>query len=456
MAYIIVRRQPVPRHAYFDRDADTFTEHVPAELPPPGGHAWPCLTFTPLPVTAFERGGGIALSHVGRVGGRTGAKSATDGRTLRVDELHAIVPPIDAHELVDALGNEQQREFEDALRSRSSRLASLTMTALVAAILKLRPGSSAILEWLVTIGSAEQLVGGRVGARWALDKDKVGLAQRLGVFPTSQPWRRPPNDDQPYTAGLFDLRARPSEASMMEYDSRIVPGFRESLDLPNVHADIREFISDEPGPSGKARVLQVLNVNATGIETWSGGDLLYYHVNTKSCVAVQYKILTEAKRVGGRGHTSVDDDMKSQMNRLAIFNSASRIAKHPNQWRLGTDSGFLKLCSFDGHIDPDDSGMIRGMYLPVSYAQLMIDSGHSKLGYGNVDRYFDNTRFIGLVKEGWLGTSGIELHELRNYCRSVLKNGGSLVVTVDHSDLNERQRQQTARDRSPNHHASLF
>jgi hypothetical protein len=456
MAYVVVRRDRVPNHAYFPTHVDTITEHVSDQIPLPGGRSWPGLVFAPSAGPAFGQPSlfdtGDCLTHVGKVGGKTGHKSATSGRTFRIEDLRAIDPPVPVDQILEVLEIDRRVELQAAYSARGGFLSRPTTLAVIDAVRRLRPDSAAVLGWLSAIGAADRFIEGPAGTRWALDRDKVGIAKRLGGFSPSQSWQRPAGDDDPYTAGLFEMRGNPTEVSIMEHDSRIIPGFHEALGSAAGRADVHVFFSDRPDRFGRHRVMQVLNVNATGDETWSGGDLIYYHVSTGSCLVVQYKVLTESKRLGREGeHVLVDQPMREQIAKLHNLSSASLAPGHPHEWRLGPDCGFLKLAAFDGRMDPDDSGMVRGMYLPASYAQLMLDTGHKTLGYDTAGRYFDNTRFIDLVKEGWLGTSGVTINELKEYCKYVLANGGSLLAAVDHSPGGERERVKQSRDRTPNH-----
>lgn len=134
--------------------------------------------------------------------------------------------------------------------------------------------------WLQALNAGQRLVTGETAERYAEDRDKLGVSLRIFDAPMSQPWQRPASDEDPYTVGLAELRSATTEADAIAHDAGVVSGFQRMFEnMPDTRQDLKIFYSEEADRrTGRRRVLQTLNVNATGIEAVTGGDLLYYHL----------------------------------------------------------------------------------------------------------------------------------------------------------------------------------
>jgi hypothetical protein len=140
------------------------------------------------------------------------------------------------------------------------------------------------------------------------------------------------------------------------------------------------------------------------------------------------------------------------MEKLTGLNQTSQ---EPDQWRIGSDCAFVKLAETRGS-DSEAFGMIRGLYLPLSYVRILLDHdstlgdrGGRRLGYGIVGRYLSNKQFIDLVAHGLMGTVGVSVAQLRRVVYGLLAEGDSLLIVADHSDETTIERQRRLRSRDP-------
>ncbi|MFI8286761.1 hypothetical protein ACIF84_27410 [Streptomyces albidoflavus] len=170
---------------------------------------------------------------------------------------------------VGACSDAVWQSLERALRARWHRLGSL-------------------LDWLIAQADPPVFGDSPADLSWQEQRDATGSLLRIADFPLAAlaAWQRPRSVDAPYTAGLIP---QPVEHSLIDYDVRVAGEafgmFSEWQHGDTVRCDIH-VLHDASG-----RRLEVVNVNATPVESRLGTDMLYYHEPTKSFVFVQYKRL---------------------------------------------------------------------------------------------------------------------------------------------------------------------
>ena len=103
---------------------------------------------------------------------------------------------------------------------------------------------------------------------------------------------------------------------------------------------------------------------------------------------------------------------------------------------------FLKLCP-RVVFDPESTGLIHGMYIPLDYwRRLEIDPCIEGLrdgravSFGNAGRYFNNTVFVALVAEGWIGTTGAQTEVLDALIRESVESGRTITIAVKSKEPN--------------------
>lgn len=113
---------------------------------------------------------------------------------------------------------------------------------------------------------------------------------------------------------------------------------------------------------------------------------------------MQYKRLESKKKP-----YCPDGRFYRQLARLEKTARLGKPAAKPSEWRLGSDSCFIKLAYWtDTENLRSSREMADGMYLPVSYIRMLLKDGPTKsgLGYETVERYLVEAQFIELVTHG--------------------------------------------------------
>lgn len=419
-----------------------MTAQAPEFITRPVPETAPCFVVSPKSARRRSQGAlpanQLLLSHIGAVPKGSGRKSATAGRTFRITTLVPVDRPLTLRNFARHVSAEAGVALLDAAENRGGFLTFETVEEIINALRNLRPEMTESLDALARLNNGQSVVSDGPVERYAEDRDKLGVAMRIFDAPVSQPWRRPLNDDDPYTMGLAKVRSGPVEADAIAHDAGIIQSFKRVFtDRRHVRYDLKVFHSQDLDTyTGRPRVMQTLNINATGAEAVTGGDLLYYHIQSKSCVVVQYK------RLEGRGaRYRVDNRLRDQLGRMARVNGANRQSVYLDDWRLGPDSCYLKLIEPQGEVDPDDTGMVDGRYLPLSYVETLLrHTGREEIISMNSIRHLTNTLFITLVREGWIGTVGVDIDQIMEYCRDRVEGRESQLIAFDHSHQTQRER----------------
>jgi hypothetical protein len=203
--------------------------------------------------------------------------------------------------------------------------------------------------------------------------------------------------------------------------------------MPNRQVHIHTFAHGD-------RRMEIVNVDASGVEARTGADLIYYHLNTQSFVLVQYKRLQ-------RRSLTVDDRLRGQLARMDALAGLNHQPSQPDDWRIGPDFGFVKLTDTMAHETPADR-LIRGLYLPSSYVGMLLAQGSTRLGYDTVARYLSNKQFIEFAAHGLVGTIGVTVEQLQEIVNDLVDAGDSVAIAEDHSNESTAERQRRLRSRS--------
>ena len=183
--------------------------------------------------------------------------------------------------------------------------------------------------------------------------------------------------------------------------------------------------------------LTVVLANHLPLEQQLGADLIYYNETFNAFVIVQYKAMERTD--DGPVFRLPDEQLAAELDRMEAALTALKTCP-PNVERRGfrlLDNPFyLKLCPRVG-FNPDDIGLVPGMYLPFDYWRL-IEADPSLVGprggrqitFENVGRYLDNTRFVDLVGKAWIGTTIEQSAVLRAVIREVMRSGRVLALAV--------------------------
>ncbi|WP_330349952.1 hypothetical protein [Streptomyces sp. NBC_00582] len=372
-------------------------------------------------------------------------------RSITIEPMRSCpeAVPLDGPEgILAALSPAHRAAVEQALSGSAGYCGTETWQALRAALRQSHPELTPYIDWLLArLNPVVFRPDDAADRAWQEQKDAADSLTRLTDFPHSAlaAWDRPLNRDDTYLAGLIP---EPFEQSLIEHDVRVGLGDMSQLfdgwrRLSDVLCDIH-VLEDSTG-----RRLEIVNVNATPVENRLGTDMIYYHHPTHSFVLVQYK------RLDPRGKEyRVDKQLRGQMDRLEKVSQLSREPARPHEWRLAQDSCFLKF-AYWRDTATSSSDLAHGMYLPLSYARLLLDDdctlgerGGRIINYERVGRYLVSSEFTDLVKLGMVGTVGTSVEELRDLGLQRAREGYSVVMGLETSEETPRARTTRVRKRS--------
>ncbi|WP_156959409.1 hypothetical protein [Nocardia sp. BMG51109] len=348
MGYLLARS--LPFLVTSDRsDRDSYTTAFPDDLNRPPA-AFPHLAFLFSKVS--RRTHPLMLTHVGVVSKR-GHRVTDREQSLMITNVCELPKPISTSTLQGALRKLHSDAVAAAINERDGVLTQAADEAIVDAIVRLLPGFESTL---LRLRRLRQEPVRSVGAdRWELGLDAIRTALRLGDFDTRQlrTWEVP---DDPTASVLAGIK-KTSEKDLIAHDLEVLPGW-----TPRRRRDTHVQIFSD----GK-RHMHVVNVDIEEPERVLGADLIYYHVEAKSGVLVQYKKLEDHKEV------RVNPHLESQLDRMEQLSEFSGEPQSHAEWRLGKDFCYLKLCrtkTASGEIDPNNAELLPGLYLPLSYVRL--------------------------------------------------------------------------------------
>lgn len=264
----------------------------------------------------------------------------------------------------------------------------------------------------------------------AFQKEAVGTALSLAGLERDplRSWE-PPATGSPLSFLQGIPQARLREDPMVLNDARTVPGFEE----------VRNFITGGATFENEGGVrLTVLVANRQPLEELTGADLIYYNETFQSFIMVQYKAMehSDGNEAIYRLPNSQLDEEISRMKKIQESLASLGAPEDVRGYRLAWNPFFLKLCPRIV-FDPDASGLMPGMYLPLEKWYLLEKSptsigkhGGRGITYANVERYFDNTSFIMLVRDAWVGTTPAQSSILQDAIRATLESGRAVVIAV--------------------------
>jgi hypothetical protein len=192
--------------------------------------------------------------------------------------------------------------------------------------------------------------------------------------------------------------------------------------------------------------LTVILANRLPLEQQLGTDLIYYNETFSCFLMVQYKAMEQ------EGIDAVyrfpNAQLTKEIERMDAVLLELKKCKGNDQadgFRLSENPFFLKMCPRIV-FDPDNVGLVKGMYLPLEYWALLSEhptligkGGGKSVSYRNVRRYFDNSAFITIASGGWVGTNIDQSKVLEAAIRSTLESGRAVVFAVN-SEKDTRHR----------------
>lgn len=309
-------------------------------------------------------------------------------------------------------------------------IAPATWKEFISTLKKLRPESSDDIDRLIILcNTSKKSLDKEAFEKVAFERDAVGIAldifkaDRQEVLKTWIPSKEP----APFLKGLKESKI--FEDTMIQHDARI---FGDWSLLKNYVIGAIEFIRGD-------EKLTVLNVNRTDIEHALGVDLLYYHHKYDSYIFVQYKRMNKELTKDGNHefvYRPIDKSYLSEITRMGQYintNDGSSESLDLREYRLNPNAFYFKLCP-KITLQPLSTDLIKGMYLPMEYWEIINVSSKCKgkkdgiiITYDNVERHLNNTLFVELVQDGWIGSRRKISSTFTNMIKSLVEDDKSVI-----------------------------
>ena len=382
-----------------------------------------------LAILSFEKS---ILSYAALV--HRGNRVATAKDCVRFNNF-VDLEGITLKDLAKSIKKQEYDRLKESIKCETSRLPKMTWKHIWGEIKKLRPDIAVDLERLEKLCTSDQKCYYQKGYDIvALEKDATGLC--LDIFgedrkQLSSLWT--PDDSEKPASFLSCLKkAQLKEDTMIQHDTNI---FDDWIIDNKYQVGAIEFSKDN-------RKLTIINANRTSIEHTLGVDLVYYNHKYKAFVMVQYKRMDSRKgedEIKEAVYRPVDSSYKEELQRMKKY--LEYMPQYTSDtiydFRLTHNPFFFKLCP-KVIFEPLSNELIKGMYIPFDYWDILVKSpktkgsrGGTQITYKNTDRHFNNTSFIYLVKDGWIGSPVNAEPQLSKLLQDCIEGNKSVIYAVE-------------------------
>jgi len=353
------------------------------------------IVFLVLDSDEISIGGAVLMERMHGSGG-------TGKLKMRLSKPVLFERPIDIEEIRDVIDLEEYVSTAEEL----NRIDPAIWSDLIEIIKKIRPESNQELSALLAMREEErQLLGDSAKImRLAEQRDAIGLALDITNLDRQSVMRSLNTDGIDDAKSILDLLDNESveEQDIIRHDEEI---FKNLFDEEMRHAKFT-------GRSG--RTVRIHVYDKKPLETVIGIDLLIYQEAYQSFLLIQYKNMKQIESKGSMTWSYlVNKHMEKQieaMNQAEIqIQKQATITGGIWDWRLDTSPFFFKFCETTRKNVREDS-LMRGITLGVAYVKKFLalpesegGNGGRRIGYNNCPRYFNNSQFVELAREGWIG-----------------------------------------------------
>jgi hypothetical protein len=367
------------------------------------------------------------LTHIGR--GRRGNRAGTGLSRLNIDCAKELLEPLSVRKLLGRMPKRNVASVCKRFRS-GGLLTAKGFHAVIESVRQLSTQASLLLERF-SHDRTERIERLSPKVRINLAQQKEALLTALSIAGINrsliQEWTPSASTPLSFLDGLPCIRLR--EDSMVVNDLKILPGF-EVIKECSYNAAVFESESKEER-------LTVILANRLPLEEQTGTDLIYYNETYHSFVMVQYKAMRQED--GKCIYRLPDEQLANEINRMdALLARLKGCAPSTDigGFRLSVNPFFLKLCP-RLIFNPDDVGLVPGMYLPLEYWKLLENDpgiigakGGRRITHDNAKRYFDNTSFTNVVAKAWIGSTPSQSRLLKFVIRQVLETGKAAAIAI--------------------------
>ncbi len=388
-----------------------------------------------IPLICFVINSQNILTHLAL--GRRGNLAGTGIRRLNLNDIFKLTTVVRVNQLVDHAPNRIKKNFNQKLES-GGLIPPKGFEYLLHEISKKAPETASILSRYNEARERRiKALPAKVQEVLAEQKEAVATAMTIAGIDRSELHGWDVNEDKEVSSfldGLEQVRLR--EDPMIVNDLNTLPGY-EALKTTLLGSVVFE--------NDKSK-LTVLLANRLPLEKQLGVDLIYYNETFSCFLMIQYKAMEkEGDDVVYRFPNKQLTEEVDRMNKVFTELKKTPTNTEADGFRLNENPFFLKVCPRIV-FNPDNIGLIKGMYLPLQYWELLSKhptmigpKGGSRLSYKNVRRYFDNTEFVTMASGGWVGTNIEQSKLLEKAIKSTLESGRSVVFAVN-NEKDERHR----------------
>lgn len=380
-----------------------------------------------IPLVCFILDNSMNITHICL--GKRGNLAGTDLRRLNLDQFFKLDSAIPKSLIYDHSPSRVKSKLQKKFDS-GGLLPPKSFEALIQILSELSPAAATILRSYSEerIKRIESLSG---KTREALGEQKEAVATALAIAGIDRDellgWDL---DTSKETSSFLDglTQSRLREDSMVVNDLMNLPGY-EVLKTTPYNSVV--FENDQSK-------LTVILANRLPLEQQLGTDLIYYNETFSCFLMVQYKAMEN--EAGEAVYRLPNEQLAEEINRMkSVLVELKKCSSNSEAdgYRLSENPFFLKMCPRI-IFNPDNVGLVKGMYLPLEYWALISShpslvgpKGGKRLSYRNVRRYFDNSAFVTIASGGWIGTNIHQSSVLQEAIRSTLESGRAVVFAVN-------------------------
>ncbi len=381
-----------------------------------------------IPLVCFVINSQKILTHIAL--GKRGYRAGTDVRRLNLGSIFALTTVVTTNELVDSCPNYIKEELSKNL-DNGGLILPQHFEYLLDRVSKLATETASILiKYCKARANRIKSLSPKIRGALAEQKEAVATAMTIAGIEREklQGWDITENQEPTsFIDGLEQVRLR--EDSMIVNDLINLPGYEMLKTTP---------MSSVVFENDKSK-LTVILANRMPLEEQLGVDLIYYNETFSCFLMIQYKAM-ETEKLSNIIYRFPDNQLTKEIERMDRV--WSKLKKEPKNsevegFRLNENPFFLKICPRI-IFEPDNTSLIKGMYLPLEYWKLL--SNHSTmigprggkyLSYNNVRRYLTNTDFVTMASGGWVGTNINQSQLLKIIIRRILKTERQVIFAVN-------------------------
>lgn len=321
---------------------------------------------------------------------------------MRFSEPVLFAMPIHADELRDVI------ELHESISTAENleRLDAGVWAKLLQRIKELRPDSAPELDTLIAKREEDRRLLGNSNRidRLIEQRDALGLSLDIAGVDRPAVLRSLNVQRVDKAMSVLDLLEHEPlhEQDAIRHDEQIFEGL---LSITMRHARFQGNVG---------RAVRIYVYDKKRLESVLGIDLLIYQESYKSFLLIQYKTMNKipVKNENTWSYLA-DSQIKQQMRQMelaqAVMNRQPATSSRIWDWRLNSSPFYFKFCETTRPAARDDS-LVRGLTISAEHLKLFLsgpesigDHGGHRVGYHNCPRYLNNTQFVELAREGWIG-----------------------------------------------------